>query len=59
MKVGETYKLLLSENPTTGYTWQLNDGLNSDLISLSSGYKTDAHACALVRAHGCARRVLP
>ena len=52
MKVGETYKLLLSENPTTGYTWQLNDGLNSDLISLESSYKTDAHAPGMVGVGG-------
>ena len=52
MKVGETYKLLLSENPTTGYTWQLNDGLNSDLISLESAFKRDAHAPGMVGVGG-------
>ena len=52
MKVGETYKLLLSENPTTGYTWQLNDGLNSDLISLEGNYKSDAQAPGMVGVGG-------
>ena len=52
MKVGQTYKLLMKENPSTGYTWQVNDGLISDLISLDSSFKTDAHAPGMVGVGG-------
>mmetsp|Transcript_3761 Transcript_3761/g.4302 ORF Transcript_3761/g.4302 Transcript_3761/m.4302 type:complete len:231 (+) Transcript_3761:99-791(+) len=40
LKVGETCKFILNENPSTGYSWLLNEALPSDLYEVKDSYKS-------------------
>jgi inhibitor of cysteine peptidase len=38
LRLGDTIRLSLPENPTTGYTWALDDAESTPLAVVSSGY---------------------
>lgn len=40
LKLGDSIKILLEENATSGYTWELNNDLPEQLVEIENDFKT-------------------
>ena len=52
LEVGQKATLVLSSNPTTGYTWQTNKELAGDKCTIEEGYKSDPNPRGYVGSGG-------
>ena len=52
MKVGDSVKILLSSNPSTGFNWMVDDGKHGDFCSVALNYVQDAAPANFVGVGG-------
>ena len=52
LTAGETTTVLLSENPSTGYSWMVNNQISGDTLSLDDQYKSDPAEPGMVGVGG-------